>query len=323
MGLRRVVHDAHGPASDPEPDPTPPDYRDTRHGPKSQTRRRRPPQHAASPGFAISVASGARAASAAGSADAVERSHPPRRVRSPLRICRAALPHRKRRMPSASRRHPSAEAGTSEAGMSGSRGCHAGPCASWTTRRSPMDGFMRPRHGTTREPGVSAERLRAAIEVQGERIEICSSACDDMKRASDTAAGRTRAADAPVRLQSRVPAHGESMFPANQTIAGFDPELAAALDHERVRQEDHIELIASENYASPRVLEAQGSVLTNKYAEGLPGQALLRRLRIRRRRRATGDRPRQKTVQGRLRQCPAALRFAGQRRGVPRADQAR
>jgi glycine hydroxymethyltransferase len=55
-------------------------------------------------------------------------------------------------------------------------------------------------------------------------------------------------------------------------IAGFDPELATALEHERVRQEDHIELIASENYASPRVLEAQGSVLTNKYAEGYPGK---------------------------------------------------
>ena len=62
------------------------------------------------------------------------------------------------------------------------------------------------------------------------------------------------------------------MFPASLTIAGFDPELASALDHERVRQEDHIELIASENYASPRVLEAQGSVLTNKYAEGYPGK---------------------------------------------------
>ena len=62
------------------------------------------------------------------------------------------------------------------------------------------------------------------------------------------------------------------MFPANMKIAGFDPELAAALEHERVRQEEHIELIASENYASPRVLEAQGSVLTNKYAEGYPGK---------------------------------------------------
>ncbi len=62
------------------------------------------------------------------------------------------------------------------------------------------------------------------------------------------------------------------MFPANMTIAGFDPELQAALDAERRRQEDHIELIASENYASPRVLEAQGTVLTNKYAEGYPGK---------------------------------------------------
>src|SRR3954466_12316232 len=62
------------------------------------------------------------------------------------------------------------------------------------------------------------------------------------------------------------------MFSADQTIAGFDPELKRALDAESQRQEDHIELIASENYASPRVLEAQGSVLTNKYAEGYPGK---------------------------------------------------
>jgi glycine hydroxymethyltransferase len=62
------------------------------------------------------------------------------------------------------------------------------------------------------------------------------------------------------------------MFPADMNIAGFDPELQRALDAELTRQEDHIELIASENYASPRVLEAQGSVLTNKYAEGYPGK---------------------------------------------------
>ena len=62
------------------------------------------------------------------------------------------------------------------------------------------------------------------------------------------------------------------MFNAKMTIAGFDPELAKAMESERGRQEDHIELIASENYASPRVLEAQGSVLTNKYAEGYPGK---------------------------------------------------
>ncbi len=62
------------------------------------------------------------------------------------------------------------------------------------------------------------------------------------------------------------------MFNASMTIAGFDGELAEAMAGERTRQEDHIELIASENYASPRVLEAQGSVLTNKYAEGYPGK---------------------------------------------------
>ena len=62
------------------------------------------------------------------------------------------------------------------------------------------------------------------------------------------------------------------MFSAQMAIAGFDSELAQALLSERGRQEDHIELIASENYASPRVLEAQGSVLTNKYAEGYPGK---------------------------------------------------
>jgi len=56
------------------------------------------------------------------------------------------------------------------------------------------------------------------------------------------------------------------------TIAGFDDELFAAIEAENQRQEDHIELIASENYTSPRVMEAQGSSLTNKYAEGYPGK---------------------------------------------------
>jgi len=62
------------------------------------------------------------------------------------------------------------------------------------------------------------------------------------------------------------------MFPKNARIESYDPELATAIAAERQRQEDHVELIASENYASPRVLEAQGSVLTNKYAEGYPGK---------------------------------------------------
>ena len=62
------------------------------------------------------------------------------------------------------------------------------------------------------------------------------------------------------------------MFSPGMKIQSFDPVLAGAIAAERLRQEQHLELIASENYASPRVLEAQGSVLTNKYAEGYPGK---------------------------------------------------
>lgn len=62
------------------------------------------------------------------------------------------------------------------------------------------------------------------------------------------------------------------MFAPNQRLDDFDPELWSTMTAEMQRQEDHIELIASENYVSPRVLQAQGSVLTNKYAEGYPGK---------------------------------------------------
>ena len=62
------------------------------------------------------------------------------------------------------------------------------------------------------------------------------------------------------------------MFSVDMKIAGFDDELSDALKKEILRQEEHIELIASENYASPRVLEAQGSLMTNKYAEGYPSR---------------------------------------------------
>ncbi len=62
------------------------------------------------------------------------------------------------------------------------------------------------------------------------------------------------------------------MYTKSMTIEGFDDELLASIQQEEQRQEDHIELIASENYASPRVMEAQGSMLTNKYAEGYPGK---------------------------------------------------
>ena len=76
---------------------------------------------------------------------------------------------------------------------------------------------------------------------------------------------------------SRVSKHSaslfqeHSMFAHDMRIASFDPALAQAIAAERQRQEDHIELIASENHTSPRVLEAAGSLLTNKYAEGYPG----------------------------------------------------
>ena len=62
------------------------------------------------------------------------------------------------------------------------------------------------------------------------------------------------------------------MFDTNMQITGYDDELAQALRDEERRQEEHVELIASENYASPRVMEAQGSVMTNKYAEGYPAK---------------------------------------------------
>lgn len=62
------------------------------------------------------------------------------------------------------------------------------------------------------------------------------------------------------------------MFDSKQTLAGFDPDIWQAIKSEERRQEEHIELIASENYASPLVLAAQGTVLTNKYAEGYPGK---------------------------------------------------
>ena len=62
------------------------------------------------------------------------------------------------------------------------------------------------------------------------------------------------------------------MFSKDQQIAGYDDELWAAIEAENKRQEEHIELIASENYTSPRVMQAQGSQLTNKYAEGYPSK---------------------------------------------------
>ena len=64
------------------------------------------------------------------------------------------------------------------------------------------------------------------------------------------------------------------MFPRNARLEGYDPELAAAIASENRRQEDHVELIASENYCSALVMEAQGSQLTNKYAKAIRANAI-------------------------------------------------
>jgi glycine hydroxymethyltransferase len=68
------------------------------------------------------------------------------------------------------------------------------------------------------------------------------------------------------------PTRSPPMLDSHATLAGSDPEIARSIDDEKRRQEEHVELIASENYVSRNVLEAQGSVLTNKYAEGYPGK---------------------------------------------------
>ena len=88
------------------------------------------------------------------------------------------------------------------------------------------------------------------------------------------------------------------------------------------RQNNGLELIASENFVSRAVLEAAGSVLTNKYAEGYPGKRLLRRLRVRGRRRARGHRARQSALRRRPRQRAAALRRAGEHGRLHDAAQA-
>ncbi len=75
-----------------------------------------------------------------------------------------------------------------------------------------------------------------------------------------------------IKLHFSINPRAAIMFPANQRIAETDPELWAAIQGENRRQEEHIELIASENYVSRPVMEAQGSQLTNKYAEGYPGR---------------------------------------------------
>ena len=105
-----------------------------------------------------------------------------------------------------------------------------------------------------------------------------------------------------------------------------DPEVADAIRNELRRERSTLRLIASENYTSPAVLAALGSTMTNKYAEGYPGPAVLRRVRVRRRDRVPGHRAGQAVVRRRARQRPAPRRRPGQPgrlRGVPGAEEPR
>ena len=74
------------------------------------------------------------------------------------------------------------------------------------------------------------------------------------------------------RYERRISKMETRIIPADFRLQAVDPEIAEVIEHERQRQQDNIELIASENFTSPAVMEAQGSVLTNKYAEGYPGK---------------------------------------------------
>ena len=94
-------------------------------------------------------------------------------------------------------------------------------------------------------------------------------------------------------LYSHAPWHELDPNYFNEPLSAVDPEIADVLNRELERQQGTLEMIASENFVPRAILEAAGSVLTNKYAEGYPGQPLLRRLRVGRRLRAAGDRPRQ------------------------------
>ena len=97
-----------------------------------------------------------------------------------------------------------------------------------------------------------------------------------------------------------------------QSLSDRDPELYASITNELGRQRSEIELIASENIVSAAVMEAQGSVMTNKYAEGYPGRRYYGGCQYRRRRRESGDRPCVQAVWLRLCQCSAQLGKPGQ-----------
>ena len=100
----------------------------------------------------------------------------------------------------------------------------------------------------------------------------------------------------------------------NAPLSEVDPEIAAVLEQELGRQRDYLEMIASENFVPRAVLAVAGQRAHQQVRRGLPRPPLLRRLRVRRRRRAARDRPREEPVRRRVRQRAAALRRHGQRR---------
>ena len=174
------------------------------------------------------------------------------------------------------------------------RSLHGPPVARAQRRQRARDGRPDRRvRARRRDPRTlaRARRSRAAATSAAStrsptsRMAVCSAAV--LWRS----AGLRR--NATCRLQTANYEHTTDTPTRWRALAETDPEIAGVLRDERHRQNTGLELIASENFVSQAVLEAPGSVLTNKYAEGYPGQALLRRLRVRRRRRVAGDRARQ------------------------------
>ena len=108
----------------------------------------------------------------------------------------------------------------------------------------------------------------------------------------------------------------------NASLRDADPLVAHLIDRELGRQRHGLELIASENFASRAVIDAMGTPLTNKYAEGYPGRRYYGGLRGHRRDRAAGHRPAEADLRRRARQRAAALRGAGQLRRLHGADPA-
>ena len=129
--------------------------------------------------------------------------------------------------------------------------------------------------------------------------------------------GRANRRRGPSMDQHSTAASTQRFFSAS--LAETDPALAAAIRAEFDRQQDGIELIASENIVSAAVLEAQGSVLTNKYAEGYPGRRYYGGCGYVDVAENSGDRAGEATVRLRVRQCAAAFGRAGQSGGVPGA----